>query len=466
MFDNIRSTLKNKEMMRNILRLAWPTMLEEALQVIVIYADTAQVGVMGANASAAIGLTTTVTWMTFYPLYAAGMSVMSCISIALGAKDHDRSKRAASQAVLLAVILGVFIMTVTLAVSPFLPRWLGGAEEIRHDASVYFAVICTPMLFRAANIILGSALRATGNTKTPMLISTLMNGVNIFLNFLFISPTRRVTFLGSSFTVWGAGWGVAGAAIASAISLALGGVLMTAAAWRSPVLGLTLKGIRLDRDVMAQCVRVGLPIAGERVLFSFGQVIFTAITARLGTVAMAAHSIALNAEQAFYIPGYGMQTAAATLAGYSAGEKSEKRLMQYCSTIMFLATVLMTALSAALFLFAEPIISIFTPDGAVVALGGLALRIVAVSEPFFAVLVILEGIFSGLGDTKAPFFFSLFSMWGVRVTSTWLCVTVLHLGLGAVWACMAIDNMTRFALMMTRFLRGKWKTRLGLTASS
>ena len=77
MFDNIRSTLKNKEMMRNILRLAWPTMLEEALQVIVIYADTAQVGVMGANASAAIGLTTTVTWMTFYPLYAAGMSVMS-----------------------------------------------------------------------------------------------------------------------------------------------------------------------------------------------------------------------------------------------------------------------------------------------------------------------------------------------------------------------------------------------------
>ena len=67
MFDNIRSTLKNKEMMRNILRLAWPTMLEEALQVIVIYADTAQVGVMGANASAAIGLTATVTWMTFIP---------------------------------------------------------------------------------------------------------------------------------------------------------------------------------------------------------------------------------------------------------------------------------------------------------------------------------------------------------------------------------------------------------------
>jgi len=466
MFEHIKSTLKDKAMMRTIFLLAWPTMLEEALQCIVTYADTAQVGVMGANASAAIGLTTTVTWMTFYPIYAAGMSVMSCISIALGAKDTERAKKAASQAVLLVLILGLFIMAVTLSISPFLPGWLGGAQEIRHDASVYFSLICLPMLFRAASIIMGSALRATGNTKTPMLISTLMNAVNILLNFLFISPTRTMSVFGHSFTMWGAGWGVAGAGIASALSLLLGGTLMTIAAWRSPVLGLALKHLRYDKDVMGQCVRVGVPIAGERVLFSFGQVIFTAITARLGTVAMAAHSIALAAEQAFYIPGYGMQTAAATLAGYSAGEKSEKHLMQYSSTIMFIATLLMTVLSTALFLFAEPIMSIFTPDRQVVELGGLALRIVAVSEPFFAVLVILEGIFSGLGDTKAPFVFSLISMWGVRLTSTWLCIMVFKLGLGAVWLCMSADNIFRFSMMMIRFLRGKWKKRLDLAQTT
>ncbi len=462
MFQHIRSTLRDRAMMRTIFLLAWPTMLEEALQCIVTYADTAQVGVMGATASAAIGLTTTVTWMTFYPMYAAGMSVMSAISIALGAKDTQRAKKAASQAVILVFVIGLALMAVTLAVSPFLPGWLGGAQEIRQDASTYFALICTPMLFRAASIILGSALRATGNTKTPMLISTLMNVINILLNFLLISPTRSMTVFGNTVTVWGAGWGVAGAGIASALSLVIGGTLMTIAAWRSPVLGLEAKTIRYDRDVMGQCVQVALPIAGERVLFSFGQVVFTAITARLGTVAMAAHSIALAAEQAFYIPGYGMQTAAATLAGYSAGEKSEKHLMQYSSTIMFIATVLMTAFSAALFLFAEPIMSIFTPDRQVVELGGLALRIVAISEPFFAVLVILEGIFSGLGDTKAPFVFSLISMWGVRIPTTWLCVMVFHLGLGAVWVCMSIDNMARFGMMMVRFLRGKWKKRLAL----
>jgi len=174
----------------------------------------------------------------------------------------------------------------------------------------------------------------------------------------------------------------------------------------------------------------------------------------------------LTAEQAFYSPGYGMQTAAATLAGYSAGEKSEKHLMQYSSTIMFIATLLMTILSAALFFFAEPIMSIFTPDRQVVELGGLALRIVAISEPFFAVLVILEGIFSGLGDTKAPFVFSLISMWGVRLTSTWICVVVFRLGLGSVWLCMSADNIFRFSMMMIRFLRGKWKRKLDLVQTT
>ena len=135
MFHHIRTTLKDRAMMRTIFLLAWPTMLEEALQCIVTYADTAQVGVMGAQASAAIGLTTTVTWMTFYPMYAAGMSITSCISIALGAKDEKRARTAAAQAVILTAILGIVIMILTLAVSPVLPRWLGGAPEIQKASS-------------------------------------------------------------------------------------------------------------------------------------------------------------------------------------------------------------------------------------------------------------------------------------------------------------------------------------------
>ena len=237
---------------------------------------------------------------------------------------------------------------------------------------------------------------------------------------------------------------------------------MARAAWREPKLGLRGQKIRLCPEIMSQCLRVGTPIAGERLIASLGHVAFSSIIARLGTIPMAAHTIALTAEEAFYIPGYGMQAAAATLAGYSAGERSEQKLMQYTSTILFLTTALMVTLGALLFLFPQAVMSIFTPDAQVIALGSRVLRIVAISEPFFGILVILEGVFNSVGDTKAPLLFSLISIWGVRVASTFVCVNVFHLGLEAVWYCMVADNMVRFALMTARYVRGGWKRRLDL----
>ena len=90
-------------------------------------------------------------------------------------------------------------------------------------------------------------------------------------------------------------------------------------------------------------------------------------------------------------------------------------------------------------------------------MGAAVLRIVAVSEPFYAVFIILEGTFNGVGDVKAPLVFALVSMWGVRILFTFICVTRLHLGLRAVWCCMVADNMTRFILMTRRYAGTRWK---------
>ena len=178
-----------------------------------------------------------------------------------------------------------------------------------------------------------------------------MNILNILLNFLLINPVRTTRIGPLTVTIWGAGWGVAGAAIATAIAYVVGGTLMFLGLWHNPILAVRRQRVRLDRPVMRQCVWVGLPIAGERVITCLGQVLFTALIARLGTVAIAAHSIAITAEQAFYIPGYGMQAAAATLSGHAAGEGNEKKLMQYSSAITVIAVGLMSALSVLLFFF-------------------------------------------------------------------------------------------------------------------
>ena len=152
-----------------------------------------------------------------------------------------------------------------------------------------------------------------------------------------------------------------------------------------------------------------------------------------------------------------MQAAAATLAGYSVGAKDEEKLGQYSGAIMAIAVFLMGSMSVFLFLFPGTFMGLFTPDQEVIALGADVLRIVSVSEPFFAMLIILEGVFNGAGDTRAPFLISLATMWGVRIVCTLLCVGVFHLGLTAVWWCMVADNMSCFLAMLIRYRGRSWK---------
>ncbi|HIR57496.1 MAG TPA: MATE family efflux transporter [Candidatus Gallacutalibacter pullicola] len=447
LWGSLKETFRNRELMGTIFHLAWPTIVEQALQTVVSYADTAQVGAIGANASASVGLTTSVMWLVNAPMFAIGMGFLSVISRALGADDRQTARRAAMQAIWMTVVLGLVEGVIAVAVSPVLPVWLGAEQEIQRDAAIYFGIVSLPMLFRCSTIILASVLRATKNTRTPMIFNTIMNVINITLNAILIGP---------------AGLGVAGAAIATAIGYAVGGTLMFVSVLRSPVLDLRTMPVRLDWAILKRCLSIGLPIAGERITACLGQVLFTALIARLGTVSVAAHSIGITAEQAFYIPGYGMQTAAATLCGFSAGEKDEKKLMQYSSAICVMAVVLMGSLSTLMFFIPELILGIFTRDAAVIALGTQLLKIVAFSEPFFAAAIIMEGVFNGVGDTKAPFVISLMTMWGIRILFTFLVVNVFHLGLASVWLCMVGDNVTRCILLVFRYFRGSWKRRLDL----
>lgn len=454
--------LHRKAMLVTIITLAWPTIIEQALQTIVQYADAAMVGQLGAEASASVGLTTTVMWLINSPFFAAGIGVLACIARALGAKDTETAQKATMQALLLTMWVGIFMGVATLAVSPFLPTWLGAAPEIRHNAAWYFAITCIPMLFRASSIILGTVLRAAGDTKTPMLVSLLMNAANILLNIFLIYDTRTVSVFGVSFTMWGAGFGVIGAGIATAISYTIGGAFMFWNVYRHPLLSPRGKRWTIDKPILFQCIRVGLPVALERMTTCLGQVVFAALVTSLGTLSLAAHSIAITAEQAFYIPGYGMQAAASTLSGNALGERDEKKLDHMSRIILVMAVIAMTVGGIFLFCFPHWMMSIFTNDPSVIAAGASALRIVAVSEPIFAVVIILEGVFNGVGDTKAPFIYTVIAMWGVRILGTALCVKVFGFGLNAVWLCMVADNTCRCLLLGRRYLTGRFKLGLDL----
>ncbi len=430
-----------KETLRAVVSLAWPTMLEQFMQTAVQYVDTFMVGSLGTLATAAVGCTTTVNWLIGSAVHALGVGFLAVIAQALGAGDGARAKKAAAQSVLTALITGAAFTAATLSLSGVIPKWMQADPAIQSTASAYFFILYLPMLFRTAQIIFGTVLRAAGDTRTPMRASILVNVTNVALNFLLIYPTREASLFGLRFTVPGAGMGVIGAAAASAAAFALGGVLNTAAFLRNPAVSPRGESLRPDKAVLGACLRIALPNMAQRFFTSLGYVVFASCINALGQLSTAAHTIANTVESAFYVPGFGMQTAAATLTGNAVGAGDRERQRALARVIIVLEFGMMAVSGGLLFAFAPAMVRLFSKDAAVVALGAAVLRMVALSEPFYGVSIVTEGMLQGAGKTTMPFVFNVICMWGVRIGGTLICTRVFGLGLTAAWGCMIACNM-------------------------
>ena len=151
-----------------------------------------------------------------------------------------------------------------------------------------------------------------------------------------------------------------------------------------------------------------------------------------------------------------MQIAAATMAGNAVGEGDTRKLKTVSLTITAVTAALIGLLSILLFLFPASVMAFFSSDPEVIRGGANVLRIVAVSEPLFAVAVIMEGVFDGTGEVLTPFLASIFSMWVIRILLTYICVSILGLGLNSVWICMVADNTVRCFILVVRFFKRDW----------
>ncbi len=439
-----------------VISLAWPTMLEQLMQTAVQYIDTAMVGSLGTSATAAVGSTVTVNWLIGSTVSAFGVGFLSHISQAIGAGEHERARRVAAQSVLMVLVVGLFFTAVTLGLSGQVPVWMQVAPSLRQVASRYFFILYLPMLARTASIIFGTVLRAAGDTKTPMRVGIRVNLINVTLNYLMIYPTRSVALFGRSLTIWGAGWGVVGAAAASAVSFVYGGLAITRAFYRHPMISPKGLPLKPDGTVLRPCLRVAFPNMLQRFGTSLGYVAFAAMINALGETATAAHTIANTVESAFYIPGYGMQTAAATLTGNAIGAGDRQRQRDLARLIFLCEIMLMLLSGALLFAFAPTMVGLFSRDAAVILLGSTVLRMVACSEPFYGVSIIIEGMLQGAGRTMVPFVFNIIGMWGVRIVGTFICTRLLGMGLVSAWGCMIGHNMLLFVLFVCYYLRGRW----------
>ncbi len=433
------------QLLGTLLALSVPTMLEEMLATLLQYVDTAMVGRLGERATAAVSITTTINWLVGSMAGAIGMAILAMISRAVGSGDKGRIQSLSKQALFLATGCGAVTGSICLILSPFIPVWMGAEKAIQAQASTYFFIISLPMIFRAWTTILGASIRATQNTRTPMLISMTANCLNVALNYILIYKVNM---------------GVTGAAVASALSYSVSGILMFAAYRRMKLLCWPWREFSVELPLLRECAGIGVPVLGTSMTSCMGHVVFAGLVSGMGTTIFAAHSIAVTAETIFYIPGYGLRTATSALVGAALGEKNQRKLKDTGSLSVFLTVFLMCISGLILFFTAYPLMCLFTPSEEVASLGAKMLRLVALSEPFFGLMIVLEGIFYGLGRTKYAFWVESFSMWGIRIFFTFLCVKVWKLDLRAVWYCMIADNVFKSLLFVLPVATRKRRDRI------
>ena len=444
------------EQMQLVLRLSVPAILAEISSIAMQYIDSAMVGSLGASATAAIGLVSSTTWLFGGMCIAVVTGFSVQIAQLIGGGRRELAQSVVRQGLMAALLFGGLFSLIGVGISGGLPRWLGGAADVCPGASRYFFIYACALPFVLIRQTAGSMLQCSGDMRTPSALNILLCALDVVFNGLFIFPTRTVALGGWAFTMPGAGLGVAGAALGTAAAEVVTSLLMLLSlCFRSPVLRL-VKGVpwRFERSCLRTAARLSLPLALERVILSGAQIASTRIVSPLGTVAVAANSLAVTAESFCYMPGYGIGSAATTLVGQSVGAERRDLAQRFARLSTALGVAVMSCTGVLMFLAAPWMFTLLTPDPAIRELGAYVLRIEAFAEPLFAASIVAAGALRGAGDTLVPCIMNLVSMWGVRITMA--AFLAPRMGLAGVWLSMCVELCFTGIIFLVRLLRGKW----------
>ena len=432
-------TMTRREKLNLIIQLSIPSMLAQLSTIVMFFIDASMVAHLGAKASASIGLIESTSWLFGGLASACSMGFSVQVAHAIGANDFDRARHILRQGITCCLIFSACLATTGIVIHRALPYWLGGTADIASDSSLYFLIFaCAAPLFQLEHLF-GSMLKCSGNMKVPSMLNIMMCFLDVIFNSIFIFIL---------------GFGVAGAAMGTScaylVTTSLMGYFLI---FRSDILH--LKGRRGSFRPTISTVKaafgIGAPMGLQHLLMGGAQIVSTMIVAPLGTIAIAAHSLAITVESLCYMPGYGIGEAAATLVGQSTGA-GRKNLVHHFSRMTAWTGIGVMTVTGILMYFLAPLMMLsLSPDPAVQALGTKVLRIEVFAEPMYAASIVASGALRGAGDTMIPSILNFISLWFVRIPLSWILAKPF--GLTGVWIAMCLELICRGILMLIRLLK-------------
>ena len=451
-----RQEVSQADKVRLVLSLSLPAILAQLTAIAMQYIDAGMVGSLGAGATASIGLVSSSTWLIGGSCIGISAGFYVQVAQLIGARRDRDAEDVLRQGLITVLLIGAMISMAGLAVSGSAPRWLGGEEEILADSTSYFRIYCMSIPFILIRQLSAGMMQSTGDMKTPSMLSALVCLLDVVLNMLLIFPARTVHIAGLAVTLPGAGLGVVGAALGTALSeviISLAALYLIST--RNKRISLKNKGSwRWRKHTMANVARIAIPLSFDQIFMCSAYVAGTKIVAGLGTVAVAANSLAITAESLCYMPGYGIGAAATAIIGQTIGAGRQDLTKSFSRVSVYLGMILMGFTAVLMYLGAPVVFSMLTSSAEVAVLGTEVLRLELIAEPLYGASICCAGVFRGAGDTLRPSVMNLVSMWCVRIMLA--LVLVPRMGLRGYWTAMALELCFRGLIFLIRLYRGKW----------
>ena len=431
----------------NLLLLSWPMVLMETLFVVSQVADMIWVGRLGPSAIAGVGIANIVIMLVMSMDFGLIVGVRALVARYVGAGDMPGANHIAAQALILSVTWGAIMMTIGILLAEPVMGLFGLEADVIAEGMAYMRVMFAGWIAMDVMVMALYIVQSSGDTIRPMIIEALLRIIHVtlcpFLVLgLWIFPRM----------------GVSGAALSNIISQVLGTVLVLWLLFGGATrLHLRRKDFRLDLNVIFRILKIGIPALVMNLQRSLGQFILTWFIAPFGTLAVAAHSLAIRVEMFVFLPGMGFGMGAGVLVGQNLGANQPERAEKSAWVASRILQAFMVVCSAAILLWAESIMSLFTTDPGLLKLGATFIRISTAAFFVMAFTSVLQSCIAGAGDTVPNMIISIAIIWAIMLPLAFILPRVTDLGvLGVRWA-VSISTVAGSIVYIAYFRTGRWK---------
>ncbi len=436
---------ENRKPVLGIWALAWPAIVSNLLFSIIGIVSIKIVGALGAEAVAAVTTGNRIFFGLQAILMAVSAGTTALVARSWGAQKYEEAARVTSVSLWIGNSVALALMIPCTVYSYEIASVFGLDEATTRLAGEFIHYLSLFNVAFAINMILSAALRAAGDTRTPLWIGVITNIVNVVFVYLLVYGLYGFPELG-----------VIGAAVANGISFTASAIILLAL-WYLGRLKVAVggKGSMTTRRI-EQLVHIGYPAGLEQFVFQAGFIAFLWLVAFYGTAPYAAYGVGVQILSVSFVVGFGFSIAGATLVGQHMGAADPDGAVKSGWKALRLAIGSMVLLSVVIVYFAHDIAWYLIQDEEVVRLTVIFIYILAIAQPLMAVEFTIGGCLRGAGDTRYPLITTMVGLVGVRVG---LAAIFAFSGFSVEWIYAALlgDYIVKAIMLLRRFRGRRWQ---------